>query len=110
MGADRIYEYSVNPLNPPLLGEIEGRLGDTPKPPPKGLRPFGIPFIMHYYRKVKGTVVPFWGSGGIPQIPFLSPSPAYEEKRAGGIWFQYFQGGTVDQRGYRQTGRRAKPH
>jgi hypothetical protein len=45
MGGNRTYLDHFNPLCPPILGEVEGKLGDTPKPPPKGLCPFGIPIF-----------------------------------------------------------------
>ena len=33
---------------PPLLGELGG-LGDTPKPPAKGLRPSALPYVIPLY-------------------------------------------------------------
>ena len=52
-----------------------------PQPSPRGRGSIDILFKFPLYlcqRKVKGTLVPFCGSGGIPQIPIIPPSPAGE--------------------------------
>ena len=42
---ERVYQLIINPLCPPVLGEFK-KLGDTPRPPAKGLCPSALPLLM----------------------------------------------------------------